>query len=216
MLRLHGKPFLEYIIIELKKQGFKNLFLLCGYQTHRLIAYFRNGSKWGVHISYSIEKRPMGTGGAIKSAEPLIGSKRSFLVLNGDTFLRTNLHRLISFHRKNKASITMVLAKPMDKIKLGRSYGSILLNHRKEVLRFSEKIPIAGSILMNAGIYVIHPRVLKKILPRHAYSLEKKVFPQFIGNRFYGWPVRGSFIDIGTVSRYKSASRKLKPLRGLT
>ena len=80
-----GKPFLEWILLHLKKQGIKRVFLSTGYKGEMVRDYFRDGASLGLCIGYSQEEEPLGTGGAVRKA--LAHLKDSiFYVLNGDSF----------------------------------------------------------------------------------------------------------------------------------
>ncbi len=216
LLPIHGRPFLEHVIVHLKRSGFKNFILLCGYRADRVQGHFQDGRRWGVRIQYSIEPKPMGTAGALKWAERWIDPHQSFLVLNGDTFFKTDLRKLTRFHAKSRADLTMVLTKPENRTASRKEYGSVILDHRKRVIRFIEKAPLKQPAYINAGVYVCHPRILRLIPKNRPCSLEQEIFPRLIEGRFYGWPVKGYFMDIGTVARYRKAARTFKPLRGIT
>jgi NDP-sugar pyrophosphorylase family protein len=207
MLRIHDKPFLEYLIIKLKTLSFRDVILLTGYRGQQIMEYFGKGRHWGVSIRYSNEMQPKGTAGAIKYAENLIdGSEGDFLVLNGDSFLDYDYRKLIEFHKTSKSILTMALTKVKD---TGR-YGSVTINNRKEIVSFSEKNTHSGSKLINAGVYVMNKSVLTQIPTDKPCSLERDIFPKLIGNRCYGVPVEGYFIDIGTPESYQKATKEFK------
>ena len=48
MIRLHGKPLLEYIVNGLIYAGFKNLIIVVGYRKEQIINYFKDGNEWGI------------------------------------------------------------------------------------------------------------------------------------------------------------------------
>ncbi len=67
MAPINGRPFLEFILSDLKRQGFSSVVLAVGYR-HEVI--FENFGYWykSMRLSYSIEKEPLGTGGAVKKS----------------------------------------------------------------------------------------------------------------------------------------------------
>src|SRR3989338_4163835 len=88
MVELNGKPFLEHLVLFLKKQGFSEFLFLSSYHHEKIESHFGNGKKFGVNIAYSVEEKLLGTGGALLNAEQKLGEE--FLLVNGDTFLPIN------------------------------------------------------------------------------------------------------------------------------
>ena len=91
MASILGKRFLEYQINSLMQYDVKDIILAVHYMANKIKSYFGNGSRFGVKITYSEEKTPLGTAGAIKNAEKFIDG--SFLVLNGDSYSELLLRR---------------------------------------------------------------------------------------------------------------------------
>ena len=67
MAPINGRPFLEYLISNLKTHGFTRIILSIGYMGEKIEQYF--GSDYdGIEIIYSRESEPLGTGGALRLA----------------------------------------------------------------------------------------------------------------------------------------------------
>lgn len=209
MLKVAKRPFLEHVIVHLRGQGFREIVLLCGYRHRILRDYFGDGGRWRIHIQYSVENRPMGTGGAVRLAAPLLGSKRSFLLLNGDTYCKSDLAGMIRAHREKRARVTMGVTKHSGRKGEVRRSGSVTLDARNRVVAFEEKAAGTETVYLNSGIYVVNPGVLRLIPAGRPYSLEQQLFHKLIGKRLFGWPMKGDFVDIGTVSGYRKAARRL-------
>ena len=84
MAPISGKPFLEYIFQSLGEYGIKEYLLLVGYESEKIINYFKNKKNTGIMIDYSQEPKPLNTGGALLNAWNKL--QNEFIVLNGDTF----------------------------------------------------------------------------------------------------------------------------------
>src|ERR1700759_5575468 len=84
MAPVAGKPFLHYVISYLQKQGIEKFIFAVGYK-YEFIERFLHDEFSNIHCQLSIEKEPLGTGGAIKIACEKATDK-TILVLNGDTF----------------------------------------------------------------------------------------------------------------------------------
>ena len=197
MAPVAGRPFLEYLILQLRGQGFTDIVLCIGYLGDQVRAYFGDGSDWDVHISYSHEPEPLGTGGAVKLAEALV-REDNFLVMNGDSFLDIDLNGLVNYHFEKRALATMALVEVENPAR----YGAVEINERGEIKNFVEKGMSSRSKLINGGIYVFNRKIFDYV-PQGKVSLEKEVFPRLIGKGFYGMPVKGFFIDIGVPEDYK-------------
>src|SRR5437660_9273914 len=72
MAPVAGRPFLEYLLLQLKKHEIDAVTLCVGYKADLIQAYFGRGDRWGMQISYSYETDFRGTAGALKLAEDLI------------------------------------------------------------------------------------------------------------------------------------------------
>ena len=156
---------------------------------------------------FSEETTPLGTGGAVRHATPLVASD-PFLLLNGDSFCRVDFSALLAFHREKRAPVSMVVAESR-----GRSdVGNIELAADGRITSFREKTaPVAGGrALINAGIYVIPRDLPLSWRAPDPMSLERDVFPSLAtaGNCF-GYVVDTEVIDIGTPERYADAQHKL-------
>ena len=93
MAPIGDKPFLEYILKYLKKNGITRAILSVGYKSEIIEEYFGNNFE-GIDLVYSVEKEPLGTGGAIKKAMSKVKSNQVYII-NGDTFFDINLKSLI-------------------------------------------------------------------------------------------------------------------------
>src|SRR5690349_18578713 len=69
MAPVGGRPFLDYLLSWLQVQGVEEVILCVGYKRSRIKRFVGRGRKWGLRVKYSIERTPLGTGGAIKNAE---------------------------------------------------------------------------------------------------------------------------------------------------
>ncbi len=154
-------PIIEWQLRYLKKFGIDEAIICTGYK-QEMIENHLNMKNIGIKIKYSIEKTPLGTGGAIKKAGKMINDK-SFFVINGDTITNIDLKKLAT--KKN------VIAA----IELRTKYG-ILETKNDKIIDFKEKKEISDT-WMNAGIYHLQKEVLKD-LPTKG-DIEKTVFPDY-------------------------------------
>ncbi|MGZ3420129.1 MAG: nucleotidyltransferase family protein [Polyangiales bacterium] len=194
-----GKPFAHYLLGYLRGQGVERIVLCTGHGADQVEAYCGDGSAWGVRLAYSREQSPLGTGGAVKLAEPHIESD-PFIVINGDSFLKLDVRRMLELHRLRSARISMALVNVPDRAR----FGAVELDGSGAISAFGEK-GHAGPGPINAGVYVIDRSVLASIASGVSVSIEREVFPQFAGAGLYGVEVPGNFVDIGTPESYAEA-----------
>ncbi len=165
-------------------------------------------STHGMKVSYSIEKKPMRTGGAIKYAEESIGHEEPFLVLNGDIFTTIDYAALLKKHKENNVVATIALYRVEDPSR----YGTVKLTENSQVTQFVEKAPLgqAPSNLINAGIYVLDPKIFDYIPAGRPVSIEHEVFPKLAEEgKLFGHEFKEIWIDIGKPEDYIKANRVL-------
>ncbi|MGI0088366.1 MAG: nucleotidyltransferase family protein [Nitrosotalea sp.] len=209
MLLIHGKPFLEYLITLLKTKGIVDFVLCTGYKHEIISGYFGDGIKFGVNIQYSVEKEPLGTGGALKNALPLLDE--NFLLLNGDTILFFDFDKFKKFHEEHN-TCTMLTTLTNDNSR----YGQVMTDNNSLVISFREKNSKHDEFLINGGIYLIAKRSFSwEMLPK-TFSIENYLFPKLVDQKkLYSFVSRGYFCDIGIESdliRFKNEVPELNIL----
>jgi D-glycero-alpha-D-manno-heptose 1-phosphate guanylyltransferase len=196
MAPVGGKPFLEYLLLQLKRWKSTDVVLSVGYKKEIIKSCFGNGNRFGIHISYSEEEQPLGTGGALRKAI-FLNDDPYFLVMNGDSFFNINLGNLIEYHTNKPGITTMSLAFVKDR---GR-YGGIEINDDGSIATFQKEGPNNPGFI-NGGIYVIN-RDIVKYIPEGKISLEEHVLPLLKkDNLLYGKVFDAFFLDIGLPKDY--------------
>jgi D-glycero-alpha-D-manno-heptose 1-phosphate guanylyltransferase len=195
-----GICFLELLVMQLASQGFHHLVMCTGFRASQIQQEFGGGSKWNVTIDYSEESRPLGTAGAIKLAERFVSKTPEFVVMNGDSFLELDLHRLIRFHQEHGGSASMAVCQVPNAAR----YGTVHVGEKNRVVRFSEKTGIPEPGVINGGVYVFNREILQNISDGPS-SLEKDVFPALLNQGIFALEQDGIFIDIGTPEDYGRA-----------
>jgi NDP-sugar pyrophosphorylase family protein len=202
-----NKPLLDWTLERLAETGVDGVTLAVKYMAEAFMQRYGE-SKHGIKISYSIEKKPMRTGGAIKYAEELIGHEEPFLVLNGDIFTTIDYTVLINKHKQNNAVATIALYSVADPSR----YGTVKLTNQNRITQFVEKAPLgkAPSNLINAGVYVLDPEIFNYIPAGRPVSIEREVFPKLAEEgKLFGHEFKRVWIDIGKPLDYLKANRVL-------
>jgi D-glycero-alpha-D-manno-heptose 1-phosphate guanylyltransferase len=209
MAPIGGRPFLEYLLLQLSRAGFRRVVLCLGYGRNQIESWVGNGRTWGLDVVYSIESQPLGTGGAIKQAEGSIHTD-DFLVFNGDSFLVIDLRQFVQEHLRAAPFATIALTRVDDCMR----YGSVVMEASGKIVDFLEKDSVTNSAphtsrMINAGIYVLNRRVLQFIPESATVSLEREVFPRLLTKGIRGFLSDGYFIDIGIPGDFKRAQSEL-------
>ena len=205
MARIAGRPFMELLLRQLQRHGFQRVVLAVGYQMEVIRSYFGERA-FGLHLTYSGESAPLGTGGAIRNAARLVESN-TLLVMNGDSYTDVDLLRLVSDHREANADISLVVV-PTD----GRhDCGSVMVDKSGRLARFEERAHPDGAQYLSAGIYVISREVLHDIPAGLQTSIEQELFPRWLdeGKYLKAFACLGPCVDIGTPERLRNAQRVL-------
>ncbi|HSB68406.1 MAG TPA: nucleotidyltransferase family protein [Candidatus Methylomirabilis sp.] len=195
-----GRPFVAYLLDQLSQAGIDSAILCTGYLGEQVEATF--GARYGsLRLTYSRERSPRGTAGALRLALPLFESP-SVLVLNGDSYCEADLPAFWSWHGAREAKATILLRHMPDTAR----YGRVAVDADGRVLGFSEKGAQAGPGWINAGAYLLARRLISTIPAAGAVSLEREMFPAWIGHGLYGCRGDGVVLDIGTPEAYTGAS----------
>jgi mannose-1-phosphate guanylyltransferase len=199
-----NKPFLLYQVDTLKRAGITDITLSLSYQPHKIEQQLGDGSEFGVNLRYTVEPQPMGTAGAYKYAESLIRERT--VVFNGDILTDLDLKAVIREHEKRDATATIVLT-PVDN---PSSYGLVETDGDGRIQRFLEKPKLEEITCntINAGTYILEPKVLEMIPGGENHSFEYGLFPALLerGEPFFAHvPPKTYWMDIGTPARYLQA-----------
>ena len=209
LLPIVNKPLLQWTFERLAKNNIKEARLAVNYQTEVAIKQHRI-PRCGLHVTYSRDplRKPLGTGGPIKKAEKFIDHNAPFLVLNGDVFADVNYTEILKTHEENDAVATIALHRVEDPSR----YGVAELAEDNRIKRFIEKPPVgtAPTNLINAGAYVLSPKIFKYIPEGRAVSIEYEIFPKLAEEGgLYGYVFDGLWMDIGKPEDYLKVNKTL-------
>jgi NDP-sugar pyrophosphorylase family protein len=206
MVPIAGRPLLEHHIALLREQGIMDLIVNLHHLPERITEHFGDGSKFGVHITYSREPELLGTAGAVKKMEHLLRNG-TFIVLYGDNLIRIEFAPLVEFHRTRQAVATVALFESPEPW----SGGVVETEADGRVRRFVEK-PDPKEVstnLINAGIYVLESQVLDAIPAGQFCDFGRDVFPKLLaaGKAVYAMKPKAYVQDVGTPERLAKAQR---------
>lgn len=196
-----------YLIIHtlnmLKKHHITRVILCVDAQDTALTKLLGNGESIGLKIEYSTEKKPLGTGGAVKQASTYI-KNQPFLVIHGDVLTSLNFSEIVDFHFKEN-SLATIAVKPS----LGEPrYGQVFMQGNK-ITRFLESSAGSGISIINAGVYVFDPKAFDLFPAKESFALEKEVFPLLANqNQLSAFIFQGTWFDISSETNYQAAQER--------
>lgn len=196
MAPVSGRPFLHWLLDNLGKQGIKRIVLAVGYMADKIINDLGENYR-GIDLFYSVEQKPLGTGGAIWKALELCSSNKTF-VLNGDTWLNAPLAEVSSSFPNADIIMSVKEVKSQDR------FGGVKLEGDR-IVGLNPQIQRQGPVLINAGLYVFRKDLLKRLAMPESFSLENEIFlhPRSLDIRAH--ICNGTFLDIGTPEDYQRA-----------
>jgi NDP-sugar pyrophosphorylase family protein len=191
MISVNGKPFLEYEIGLLKKDGVDDLVLCVGYLGEKVRDYFGDGSKWGVRITYSDDgPNLMGPVGALKGAESLLCDH--FFVTYGDTYLRVDYRNMMRALLDSGRVGLMAVYK--NRNKYGKSDVVVSKGH---VVRYDKKCHGSEMEWVNFGVIALRKTALALVPSGRAYT-EEELYGELINrHELLAFPVQKRFYEIG-------------------
>jgi mannose-1-phosphate guanylyltransferase len=196
----------DWTLKNLNAAGVDTVVMAVNYMAEALVRYL-GPTKHDLGIIYSREQRPLGTGGPIRKAKDLLNGE-PFLVLNGDIIADIDYKRFIEFHKQKGALATVALVHVDDPSR----FGAVELDLDGKIVKFIEK-PAPGfapSNLINAGIYILDPKIFDYIPEKKKVSIEREVFPILAEEKkLFGYEVRGFWVDVGVPEDYLKANNMM-------
>lgn len=157
MIKIGGKPVLEWEIECLRRQGFTDIIITVSHLAEHIIRYFGDGSAFGVNISYFIEETPLGNAGSLFRLRDQL--TEDFLLLNADAVFDVDFHRFVAYHKAKGGLATLFVhanSHPYDS-------GLLIADETGRVSQWlakEDERPRWYSNCVNAGLHIINPVVL--------------------------------------------------------
>lgn len=207
MAPVAGRPFLEYVLDELLRNGVSRTVLSIGHLGDVVVEHF--GASYGpMALEYSREDRPLGTGGAVRHALPLVG-RDPLLVLNGDTAAPFAVDDLLRARVRHGADLVLTVCEVPNVSR----YGAVRASDGA-VTALAEK-GASGPGLINGGVYLVAGGLVDRLAAGpEVFSLERDLMHPWVAAHGAACVAStGPFIDIGVPADYDRAAGVLAPGR---
>ena len=201
LVEVAGKPILEYVILQAKKEGFENIVLAIHHYGKMIEDYFGDGSNLGVSIEYLREEEPLGTAGALSLWAP--ASDSPFMVTNGDVMTEMHYGQQLDFHIRQGAIATMAVRAHEWQIPFGvvRTDGLELTGYQEKPIQHSQ---------INAGVYTLDASALKELTKgEHCDMPELLEKLRHASKRVVVYPIDEPWLDVGNPHDLALANRQI-------
>ena len=176
MIKIGKEPILMHIIKNYIEQEINEFVFCLGHKANTIINYFLKENKNKIRVikkekeiikfSYNYNKIKFignlvytglntGTGGRIKKAYNKLNLDEDIMMTYGDGLSNVSIKKLINFHYKNNAKVTLTAVKPKER------YGILKIQNNK-ITYFDNKNKKRDTYV-NGGYFVIDKSSIKKI-----------------------------------------------------
>lgn len=208
LIKVCNKTILEYQIENLRRYGLKDIIISVGYLGKQIIDYFKDGSEFGVNISYVEEKIALGTGGALNLMRNKI--EEDFILLFGDILLNIHWQKFIDFYN-DRQGIGACVVHPNN-----HPYDSDVIvcdenNKIKKILYKNEKREYYKN-LVKSGVHIFNKKVFNYVEDNKKQDLEKDILKNILKNNenIYCYRTTEYIKDMGTIERLKQVTNDIK------
>lgn len=205
MIKIHQKPFLEYLVERLKKNGIEEIIILIGYLGNRIKQHFGDGSKFGLKIKYSYSPVEADTGMRLKKAQDLI--RKEFLLLYGDNYWPLDLKKLTEFYREKGTDGLVTVYSNFDHY----TKSNMFVDKKGMVRKYDRKRTTKRLNGVDIGFFILKKKVLN-LLPRKNCSFEAVVIPWLVKeNQLAGFLTHHQYCGLSNLKRIKAIEAYFQP-----
>ncbi|MDD2905271.1 MAG: sugar phosphate nucleotidyltransferase, partial [Sulfurimonas sp.] len=202
MLPIINRPMMQHTMMNLKDLGITEFIVLLYFKPEIIQDYFKDGSEFGIKITYVVPDDDYGTAGAVKLAQELIGDE-NFIIISGDLVTDFDFQKIFDYHKEKKSKLTITLTSVDNPLE----FGVVIANENGKIEKFLEK-PSWGEVFsdtINTGIYIIEPEILNYIPKNENFDFAKDLFPRLMreGIELMAGNAEGYWRDVGNPESYR-------------
>jgi NDP-sugar pyrophosphorylase family protein len=197
LLPVGSKPVLELLLRWVRRNGAREVYITTGYLGHLIRTFCGDGSQWDLTITYSEEKEPLGTIGALGLLRDELDE--TFLVINGDVLTDLNLGEFTRTHRRGGESLTVATMQRSTQMDFG-----VIETVNGKVAQFREKPHLSN--LVSMGIYCMEPEMLRHIPSGIPFGFDDLAFRMLdLRQPINTFLHNGFWLDVGRIEDFQKA-----------
>ncbi len=200
------RPMLAHVLHQLQQQGVREVVINLHHHAAQVQQWLTRDRYGDLHVHLSHEERLLGTAGALKRVQVLLGNA-PFLVINADVLIDLDLRAVLHWHRQRRVLVTLVVRAEAA----AHQYGPVVVDAADRVVQISGRPPlegpVAGQEMVFTGVQVVAPEVLDTIPPETVASTTADIYPVLVAQRgaVYAYQHQGYWLDVGVPARYLQA-----------
>lgn len=195
LLEVGGYRLIEYHLAALLKAGIREVVINLSWLGEQIREILGDGTRHGLSISYSLEgPAPLGTGGGLYRALPLLGAD-PFLLVNGDVWIDLPFDEL----RRPAGSLAHLVLVANPQHHPGGDFG----------LEAGGRVKSEPTPLTYTGLSVLDPRLFDGC-EAGTFPLKPLLDRALAAGRLSGQRHDGNWSDVGTPERLASLDAALR------
>ena len=211
LIEVCGKPFLDWQLRWLKKNGVKKVLLCIGYLADAIENFAKDGSQWGLEIDYHRDgKTLLGTGGVLRSAYDAKKIEDNFFLLYGDSFLPIDFQSIYNFYKSNQSTDLMTVFKNNNQF----DKSNVQFNSTNYQIQLYDKHyvtqPMENFDYIDYGLSILNKATLQTIPTELKFDLSELYHQLSLQKKLTGYEVTQRFYEIGTPQGLKEFEAWLK------
>jgi histidinol-phosphate phosphatase family protein len=200
MIPVNGRPFLEYLIEQLRDQGIAHVVLLTGYRAQQIEDHFADGTRFGVHLTYSRGPAEWETARRLWEAREKLDV--GFLLLYCDNYVPFRLTTLLKFHRDKHRMLSLLLSE--------KGKGNIEVGSDGLVRRYDSSRSSPGLGYVEIGYMIVERDAVLSLIDNPDVSLSHVIRELVSRNQLAGLVVGDRYHSISDPERWKLAEQYLR------
>ena len=207
MLKLNGKPLIEWQMDNMAEYGFRDFVIIVGHLGEKICEYYGDGSNLSYNIRYIMEDTPLGSAGSLYNLNEM-GIDNDIILLYGDVMFCIEWDRALRFHKSHGGKVTLFVhpnTHPHDSDLVEINDDGLVTG----ILYKNEDRKPWQNNCVNAGLYVIDKTIIKDMPEAKKNDLERDIITPIINsNKVYAYKTPEYIKDVGTPDRFFLAERE--------
>lgn len=204
MIKICGKPFLEYLIEILRNNNIKDIVILTGYLHDKIENYFGNGKKFGVRIKYSYSPVEADTGTRIRNSGKILND--FFLLLYGDNYWPLDIHKYLTAYNKSNKEAGIVIYDNHDKY----TKNNVYVGNKNTVLDYDRTRRSQRLNGVDIGFFIL-TKDLVNLLPDTNCSFEDITIPYLVKKRqLFAYVTSDKYYGLSNLDRKQQIEKAFK------